>query len=98
MQMNNEAILNKLIELGYFPQHHTEWEFHINSADDYLVLQRALFDECGKRGIQIKIEDSAMELWWRNSSLSYTKLTSQPDTSRESFVKAFCKVVGVSCE
>lgn len=94
--MNNEAILNKLIELGYLPQHHTEWQFRINSADDYLALQRALFDVCAKKELTLcTLWHGGFEIGKSTHYFHDRKIAEMPDTSRESFVAAFCKVVGI---
>ena len=91
--MNNEAILNKLIELGYVKEHPQSSPFNTRRDSDYLIVQRALFDECAKRDYFIQI--NSRNLYIRRL---IGEEIHQGDTSRESFVKAFCKVVGVSCD
>jgi hypothetical protein len=103
-EMNNE-ILNKLIELGYVKTlvNSLEYTLYLDAdgngcflsefaptkcAADAEIIKRALFDECGKRGIEISILHGRMAL--RDYAYIY-----DDDTSRESFVAAFCKVVGI---
>ena len=97
--MNNEAILNKLIELGYLDNDITLFDA-VTSNTDYFILQRALFDECGKRGYIIKIIENKVEVYWctfnfEGEEENISDNIYEDYTSRESFVKAFCKVVGV---
>jgi len=100
----NEAILNKLIELGYLLQCEAKYYFkhsggerihkgHFNPLEydsDYLVLQRALFVECATHDYVITISANFMIIDHLCGDEIY-----QGDTSRESFVAAFEKVVGI---
>jgi len=93
--MNN--VLNKLIELGYVSFTESMKMLSQVDIDIYELMlaekvQRALFDECGKREIEIRIRDNELEIydWLLKDSLIH-----EGDTSRESFLKAFCKVVGI---
>lgn len=108
--MNNEAILNKLIELGYVEiekfdnltaykdADKSSWmldEFDaIESATDFLLVQRALFDECAKRDLTLIIDDTGLYIYENFLGQMQDLIFEAIDTSRESFRAAFCKVTG----
>lgn len=101
--MNN--VLNKLIELNpkiqgsakltFFTldrdeEYKTTFNPEKRSADFELVL-RALFDECANRDYVITISGNCMIIDHLCGDEIY-----EGDTSRQSFLQAFCKVTG--CE
>ena len=109
MKINSEAILQKLIDDGYL--HRKQGRVYISSGEYwaveedvsiiydpelFLVIHRALFHECVKRGCEIKIKffDSARP---EGTLLVETvdSLIFSGDTSRESFILAYQKVVGI---
>ena len=100
--MNSEAILQKLIELGYtcIYQDHLYKDVHgsfclvknflpLSYSHDFELIQRALFDECAKRDIRVEIVKNKLDL-----RQGYA-LIFRADTSRESFALAYQKVVGI---
>jgi hypothetical protein len=93
-------------ELNYYirrEEFDTGSKLYKNSVQ--LLIQRALFDECGKRGY-VFVEFKGMIYIIRSFNLvafdiMFTAALDHPiriytgDTSRESFLAAFCKVVGI---
>jgi hypothetical protein len=109
-EMNNEAILNKLIELGYSYFHeHTSPElmtadFHdklfgsfapIERDRDFLLIQRALFNFIIENAYSFVINAYGLKIFNLSAVSDDAVAVYSGDTSRESFVAAFCKVVGI---
>ena len=109
MTINNEAILLSMIENAYLKRKNDRiyidsgeyWVLDdyvsvIGDAELFLVLQRALFDECRKRGYVITITanfmliDKVNFMYPENNAEIY-----EGDTSRESFALAYQKLVGI---
>lgn len=89
--MNN--VLNKLIELGYMPKDSYEL-----MQDEYFIadiIKRALFDECGKRNLVFEVDNNILKIQTRKEHKLAIVIIYKGDTSRESFLQAFCKVVGI---
>ena len=108
MNNDNQQVLNRLIELKqvYITDDLYVWDsitkeslgtkVLFNVVDwnaTYFCLQRALFDECGKRNYVIYISDEGLNIANHNDMSSVFQAI---DTSRESFLQAFKKVTG--CE
>ena len=103
--MNNEAILQRLIENAYLKRKNDRiyidsgeyWVLDddvsiIGDAELFLILQRALFEECHKRDIVITIKNNRLIICiadFLGSELI------DLDTSRESFALAYQKLVGI---
>lgn len=102
--MNNEAILNKLVELGHvkelrklesgvFLYESGGCSFGgegFNAFDElsYLIIQDALVSECEKQGIEIQIMNSQIRLFEVHELFV-------AEYSRQAIIEAFCKVTGV---
>ena len=102
--MNSEAILQKLIELGYtcIYQDHLYKDVHgsfclvknflpLSYSHDFELIQRALFDECGKREFPLMIDNNVLKIIEKE----HFNTIYEGDTSRQSFLQAFKKVVGI---
>jgi hypothetical protein len=91
--MNNK-ILNKLIELGYVIEHPQSSPFNTRRDSDFLLIQRALFEECAKRDYEITIAGNQLGISTLKEGMIDSFICTR-DTSRESFVAAFEKVAGI---
>lgn len=92
---NNEAILNKMIELGYVDSDITLFD-STTSNTDYFILQRALFEQCHKRKLTLCTKYHGGFDIGTNKYYHHDEIIFQANnTSRESFRAAFCKVVGI---
>ena len=99
----NEAILNKLIELRYVETKGGMYkdadamfslrrQFDpLKNGSDSELIKSALFDVCGKRDYVIRILDNQLRIGKHDKTVIFYGF----DTSRESFVAAFEKVVGI---
>lgn len=65
------------------------------SAEAVLLLQRALFDACVERGYDIFIKNNKLEITVCRKLIYGNELVYSGDTSRKSWVAAFCEVVGI---
>ena len=111
MKINSEAILQKLIDDGYL--HRKQDRVYISSGEYwaveedasiiydpalFLVIHRALFDECSKRDVTFKVVKNKLlvDKYEDDGDLG-TKIIRlhEGDTSRESFILAYQKVVGI---
>ena len=111
MKINSEAILQKLIDDGYL--HRKQGRVYISSGEYwaveedvsitndpelFLVIQRALFDECANRELTFKVVKNKLlvDKYEDDGDLG-TKIIRlhEGDTSRESFALAYQKLVGI---
>ena len=104
MTINNEAILLSLIENGDAEVDETgryldvEGNQYLQPAfdpcqygSDFELVMRALFEECDKRDIDIRVKNNKLIIAMNFMSSQLVIL----DTSRESFALAYQKVVGI---
>ena len=115
MTINNEAILLSMIENAYLKRKNDRiyidsgeyWVLDddvsiIGDAELFLILQRALFEECHKRDIVITIKNSKLiiKMNFMDSQFAIMDFMDSQliilDTSRESFALAYQKVVGIN--
>ena len=115
MTINNEAILTSLIEnehvevdeigryLDVEGNQYLQPAFDpVEYVSDFELVMRALFDECDKRDIDIRVKNNKLiiKMNFMDSQFAIMDFMDSQliilDTSRESFALAYQKVVGIN--